>query len=68
MLLAAAGVGVGVGFALFGAGVGAFFAYVSAQQMIAPPDPTAAAQVLLRRYGAQLPRDARYRELHLGDA
>jgi len=42
------------GFALFGAGVGAFFAYVSAQQMIAPPDPPAAAQVLLRRNGAQL--------------
>lgn len=40
-------------FAILGCGVGAFFAYVSSQQMTAPPDPPAAAQVMLKRTGAQ---------------
>lgn len=39
--------------ALLGCGVGAFFAYVSAQQMAAPPDPPAGAVALLRQRGAQ---------------
>ena len=40
-------------FALFGCGLGAFFAYVSGQQMTAPPDPPGPAQVILKRTGSQ---------------
>ncbi len=41
-------------FAVFGCGVGAFLAWVSAQQMTSPPDPPAGALALLRRNGAQM--------------